>query len=260
MILKEYQKTALQAVRTFLDLLVEWRGKEATARGIDPDITFDWVARAWEKAGTARAYLPRKNGLGEPLPTFCLKIPTGGGKTLLATKVIDLVNTHYRRQQAGLVLWIVPTTQIYNQTLKALKDRDHPYRQQLDVSSAGKTLILEKNSGFKPQDVRERLCVLLLMLPSANQETKESAADVSGQRRVRQLLSQRGRRQRPGEAARPRCRTWTPSSPQAACGASRPKRLSATRCVCCSRSSSWTRATRHTASTPRRRWKASTRP
>ena len=173
MILKEYQKTALQAVRAFLDLLVEWRGKEATARKIDPDITFDWVARAWEKAGTARAYLPRKNGLGEPLPTFCLKIPTGGGKTLLATKVIDLVNTHYRRQQAGLVLWIVPTTQIYNQTLKALKDRDHPYRQQLDVSSAGKTLILEKNTGFKPQDVRERLCVLLLMLPSANQVTKE---------------------------------------------------------------------------------------
>ena len=94
MILKEYQKTALQAVRTFLDLLVEWRGKEVTAREIDPDITFDWVARAWEKAGTARGYLPRKNGLGEPLPTFCLKIPTGGGKTLLATKVIDLVNTH----------------------------------------------------------------------------------------------------------------------------------------------------------------------
>ena len=173
MILKEYQKTALQAVRTFLDLLVEWRGKEATAREIDPDITFDWVARAWEKAGTARGYLARKNGLGEPLPTFCLKIPTGGGKTLLATKVIDLVNTHYRRQQAGLVLWIVPTTQIYNQTLKALKDRDHPYRQQLDVSSAGKTLILEKNTGFKPQDVRERLCVLLLMLPSANRATKE---------------------------------------------------------------------------------------
>ena len=173
MILKEYQKTALQGVRTFLDLLVEWRGKEATAREIDPDITFDWVARAWEKAGAARAYLSRKNGLGEPLPTFCLKIPTGGGKTLLATKVIDLVNTHYRRQQAGLVLWIVPTTQIYNQTLKALKDRDHPYRQQLDVSSAGKTLILEKNTGFKPQDVRERLCVLLLMLPSANRATKE---------------------------------------------------------------------------------------
>ncbi len=172
MILKEFQKEALKEVRAFLDRLVEWRQKEATAREIDPDITFDWVQRAWEKT-VPRSYLPRKNGLGEPLPCFCLKIPTGGGKTLLATKVIDLVNTYYRRQQAGLVLWIVPTTQIYNQTLRALKDRDHPYRQQLDVASAGKTLVLEKNSGFSPQDVRERLCVLLLMLPSANRATKE---------------------------------------------------------------------------------------
>ena len=69
------------------------------------------------------------------------------------------------------MLWIVPTTQIYDQTLRALKDRDHPYRQQLDVASAGRTLVLEKTSGFRPQDVDERLCVLLLMLPSANRET-----------------------------------------------------------------------------------------
>ena len=172
MILKEFQKEALKDVRTFLDRLIEWRQKQATAQEIDPDITFDWVQRAWQKT-LPRSYLPRKNGLGEPLPCFCLKIPTGGGKTLLATKVIDLVNTYYRRRQTGLVLWIVPTTQIYNQTLRALKDRDHPYRQQLDVASAGKTLVLEKNSGFGPQDVRERLCVLLLMLPSANRATKD---------------------------------------------------------------------------------------
>ena len=117
--------------------------------------------------------MPRRNGLKKPLPAFCLKIPTGGGKTLLATKVIDLVNTHYRRRQTGLVLWIVPTTQIYNQTLKALKDRDHPYRQQLDVASAGHTLVLEKASKFSPQEIRECLCVLMLMLPSANRVTKE---------------------------------------------------------------------------------------
>jgi len=64
-------------------------------------------------------------------------------------------------------------TQIYDQTLKALKDRDHPYRQQLDMASAGRTLTLEKTSGFGPRDFRENLCVLLLMQPSANRETKE---------------------------------------------------------------------------------------
>ena len=173
MILKEFQKNALSQVREFLERLTEWRLKAAKAHETVPDLAIDWVGKAWEKAVPHHSYLPRKNGLGEPLPAFCLKVPTGGGKTLLATKVIDLVHTRYRRRQNGLVLWIVPSTQIYSQTLKALRDRDHPYRQQLDVASAGRTLVLEKNSGFGPQDVRERLCVLLLMLPSANRETKE---------------------------------------------------------------------------------------
>ena len=173
MILKEYQKQALETVQQFLEQLSEWRGKAAAVMEAVPDLPVDWVGKAWSNAAPGRAYLPRKNGLGEPLPVFCLKIPTGGGKTLLATKVIDLVNTRFRRLQTGLVLWIVPSAQIYDQTLKALKDRDHPYRQQLDVASAGRTLVLEKTSGFGPQDVGENLCVLLLMLPSANRETRE---------------------------------------------------------------------------------------
>ena len=118
-------------------------------------------------------YTDRTDGAGRPLPAFCLKIPTGGGKTLLALHVIDQVNAKFRRSQTGLVLWIVPSTQIYRQTLTALKDRGHHYRQRLDQASAGRTLILEKKSGFGPRDVAENLCVLLLMLPSANRRTKE---------------------------------------------------------------------------------------
>ena len=172
MILKEYQKRALETVELFLQRLTEWRGRLARILEADPEADIDWVGRAWDKTVPARPYLARRNGLGEWLPSFCLKIPTGGGKTLLATKIIDLVNVYYRRQPRGLVLWIVPTTQIYNQTLKALKDRGHPYRQQVDLASGGRTLVLEKTSGFGPRDVEENLCILLLMLPSANRETK----------------------------------------------------------------------------------------
>ena len=177
-ILKDYQKRTLDTVRRYLDKLSESRDKALRIREIEPDFDVDWARTAWESCVRenivpSSAYQPRRNGLGDPLPTLCLKIPTGGGKTLLATKVVDLVNTYFRRQQTGLVLWIVPTSQIYNQTLRALKDRDHPYRQQLDLASAGRTVILEKTSGFGPQDINENLSVLLLMLPSANRETKE---------------------------------------------------------------------------------------
>ena len=174
MILKDYQKRTVDTVGNFLRQLAEWREKERTARSQDPDWGFDWVHRAWGKTVTGRSYHSRRNGLGERLPAFCLKIPTGGGKTLLATRVIDLVNARFRHSRRGLVLWIVPTTQIYNQTLKALKDRDHPYRQQIDLSSGQRTRILEKTSAFSPRDVAENLCILLLMLPSANRKTKDT--------------------------------------------------------------------------------------
>ncbi len=169
MILKEYQKRTLSVVGEYLEHLAEWRDKAAT---LDPEFGFDWAAKAWEKCFLSRRYVSRRNGLGDPLPAFCLKVPTGGGKTLLAVKVIDLAHTRFRRRQSGLVLWIVPTTQIYNQTLRALKDKDHPYRQQLDILSAGRTLVLEKTKGFGPRDVVDKLCILVLMLPSANRRTK----------------------------------------------------------------------------------------
>ena len=174
MILKEYQQRALATVRSFLEELATCRENDAAARRENPEWGFDWVQRAWGKTVAGRPYFSRHNGLGEQLPAFCLKIPTGGGKTLLATRVIGLVNALFRQSRRGFVLWIVPTTQIYSQTLRALKDRDHPYRQQLDLSSGQRTLILEKTTAFGPRDVDENLCVLLLMLPSANRQTKET--------------------------------------------------------------------------------------
>ncbi|WP_347239368.1 DEAD/DEAH box helicase family protein [Phormidium sp. FACHB-1136] len=103
-----------------------------------------------------------------------MKVPTGGGKTLLATHAIGLINTHYLKKQTGLVLWIVPTNQIYRQTRKALRTREHPYRQVLDFNSGGRTKIVEKSERFTPADIQESLVVLLLMLLSANRQNKET--------------------------------------------------------------------------------------
>lgn len=168
--LKEYQQRALSEIRNYLEHLAGWRKKAED----NPDLEVDFPDKAWEKAGITRSYTSRKNGIGQPLPTFCLKIPTGGGKTLLAVKTIDLVNMTYLKRKTGLVLWIVPTTQIYRQTIQSLKDRDHPYRQHLDLASGGHTLVLEKTDHFSPLDIQENLTVLMLMLPSANRKTKET--------------------------------------------------------------------------------------
>lgn len=172
---KEYQVKTLNRVKKYLDLLYELRVKnEQIVREFGSDASIDFPAKAWNKLeGMYDVYHSRRDGLGRPLPCFCLKIPTGGGKTFLAVKTVDLINTNYLKKRTGLVLWVVPTTQIYRQTLKSLRDRDHPYRQHLDIASAGRTLILEKGDTFSPIDVVENLIVFMLMLPAANRKTKE---------------------------------------------------------------------------------------
>lgn len=170
--LKEYQKKTLDILSKYLESLYEYRLKNITLIKTDPELSIDFPKKAWERS-IGVTYNSRKNSLGEPLPDFYMKIPTGGGKTLLACHAIDQVNRIYLKRQTGLVLWIVPTTQIYRQTLTSLKNREHPYRQVLDISSAGRTQIVEKTERFTKQDVEENLVVLVMMLPSANRRNKE---------------------------------------------------------------------------------------
>jgi type III restriction enzyme len=80
----------------------------------------------------------------------------------------------YLDRNAGFVLWIVPNEAIYTQTLRHLKDRQHPYRQALDRTAAGRVRIMEKTDRLEARDVEANLCVMLLMLQSANRATQES--------------------------------------------------------------------------------------
>lgn len=163
--LKDYQAKALETVQQFLEYMAEEK-KQGNAKHASMD--------AWATMFPLRPYVEKKNGLLEDVPNFCLKIPTGGGKTLLAVKALDLINTIYRRKKTGLVLWVVPSTQIYNQTIKALGDKDHPYRQHLDLASGGRTVIKERTDKFMPEDIAENLVVLMLMLPAAARQSKET--------------------------------------------------------------------------------------
>lgn len=175
--LKQYQQQTLAKIQAYLQALAKFKEKRDKLLAIDADLakTINPPKAAWDEVvGEGITYHIKKNGINEDLPNFNIKVPTGGGKTLLAVHTIDLINTHYLKKKTGFVLWIVPSNQIYRQTLSALRNREHPYRQVLDLSSGGRTEILEKMDRFTPQDVQEKLLVMLLMLPSANRQTKET--------------------------------------------------------------------------------------
>jgi type III restriction enzyme len=68
-------------------------------------------------------------------------VPTGGGKTWLAAKSVALANTHLLRSEYSVVLWLVPSKPIREQTLRALKNRHHPYH--LALREAGPVTVLD---------------------------------------------------------------------------------------------------------------------
>ena len=185
--LKTYQQNALDQLDRWLEALKDARLKceKATKAleesGVDvPEELKNYPRSAWKSLkeqnvlpavqnqdGNSEVpdYIPRTTTSGEPVPHVCLKVPTGGGKTLLGVAALERI-----KQDTGFVLWIVPTRAIYEQTLKAFRTREHPYRQMLERLSGGKVKLLQKDDRFTRQDVASRLCVMLLMLPSANRQ------------------------------------------------------------------------------------------
>lgn len=83
-------------------------------------------------------------GFAPDMPYFCLRVPTGGGKTFLAASAVALVNTHLLRSEHGVVLWLVPGDAIREQTLKALRDPGHPYHHALKQAGAVTVMDLDE--------------------------------------------------------------------------------------------------------------------
>ena len=185
--LKAYQQNALEQIDRWLEALREARSRSATAAHVleetgvgVPEELKNYPLSAWKQLadrnllptvqrqdGTAEApdYISRSAASGEPVPHICVKVPTGGGKTLLGVAALERI-----KQDTGFVLWIVPTRAIYEQTVQAFRTREHPYRQTLERVSGGKVKLLRKDERFTRQDTETRLCVMLLMLPSANRQ------------------------------------------------------------------------------------------
>ncbi len=122
--LKDYQERVLESLREFF---------RVAARTYDPDSAFRDVTR--RVYGEAMPYFPVSvAGLESRMPYVCLRVPTGGGKTLLACYAAGLALHDFMRADHAVVLWLVPSNTILDQTADALRDPRHPYRRALELA------------------------------------------------------------------------------------------------------------------------------
>jgi type III restriction enzyme len=187
----DYQVRVLETLDAWLDALKTEKGRADRRARVIAELgedgegmeVPDFTLKAWEamkdagrlpKSRALMPFGPRKDGIGRPVPNATLKVPTGGGKTWLAINAVSRIMGRYLTRNTGFVLWIVPNEAIYTQTLKSLKDRQHPNRQALDRAAAGRVKIMEKSDRLHARDVESNLCVMVLMLQAANRQTQET--------------------------------------------------------------------------------------
>jgi type III restriction enzyme len=129
---KRYQQSALESVEAYF--------REVQATGNANSAFYNVNLKLWNRGV---AYHPIE-GFDVAMPYFCLRIPTGGGKTWLAAKSVALVNQHLLRSEFSVILWLVPSTTIREQTLRALRDREHPYYVALREAGPVTVLTLDE--------------------------------------------------------------------------------------------------------------------
>lgn len=121
--LKQYQQNALDRLEEYFQIAAETSHKRAFIEM------------------TNEPYHPVPE-LAE-MPCVCLRVPTGGGKTLMACHAVGIAAKALIQTEHALVLWLVPSEQIRTQTLEALRSRSHPYRQALEQSVGGPVEIMD---------------------------------------------------------------------------------------------------------------------
>ena len=113
--LKPYQDRALVALRTFL----------SAARVKPPAEAYAATIAGADLGSYVRGGYTPVEGL-EATPYCCIRLPTGGGKTLLAAHAIKVAADSYMDRARVPVIWLVPSSAIQGQTLDALKQPRHP--------------------------------------------------------------------------------------------------------------------------------------
>lgn len=153
--LKPYQKRTLDELKDFLINASTLKGE----RGIR-------LAYLDQVGDEERHYKPIA-GL-EQSPYVCIKIPTAGGKTLVASHALQVILENYLQDKngKGLVMWLTPSEAIKSQTLKNLRDRNHPYREVIDMAFGNnvKVFALDEALSIQKSDIQNNLCIVVSSL------------------------------------------------------------------------------------------------
>lgn len=160
--LKNFQTLALDTLKDYLE--------RARLYG-DPEQAFAVVVRTPDGRIPMYHKVP---GL-ESVPYVCLRLPTGGGKTVVGAYAIRVAAHSYIEKDYPVVLWLMPTNTIRMQTADALKNPAHPYRIALDEAFEGRVRVFDISEieNIRPADVAQNVCVVVATIQTLRVENTQ---------------------------------------------------------------------------------------
>lgn len=164
--LKEYQQTSLDRFRSYL-------------RDVN-NIGADGANLAFYKATN----LPYRHApvIAEGTPYVCLRIPTGGGKTVMGAYAVGIAAQEFLEVKNPMVLWLVPSTPILDQTVSALKNPEHPYRAALAKDFGRNVSVLTKAEALAMSraDAEGGACIIVSTIQSFRREKDNGKPNEEG--------------------------------------------------------------------------------
>lgn len=165
--LKDYQQAVIQDLDTYLDALHQYDGK------MDRAFYEYWLERGVQNQNY------KNNVTGTP--HVCMKVPTAGGKTFIAVNALKTIFDHLQQNKLNepkFVVWLVPSLSILEQTVKALKTAEHPYRQKLNTLFNGRVEVYERaellmGASFNADTVKEQLSIVVMSFDALRAKKKE---------------------------------------------------------------------------------------
>jgi type III restriction enzyme len=169
--LKSYQKNVIRDLSGYFGYLQQYK---------KADKAFD---NYWkEKVGSynpisGEGMRPYQSNVPDAVH-LCIKVPTAGGKTFIACNAIKTIFDALPENKTKAVVWLVPWSNLLDQTVKNLSDPDHPYCQKLNSLFNNRICVYEKKdllhgTSFNPSIVKEQLSIMVMNFASIRAKNKD---------------------------------------------------------------------------------------
>lgn len=169
--LKSYQKQVIADLSDYFTYLQQYK---------QPAKAFN---RFWEeRAGlynplSGEGMRPYQDNV-EGAVHLSVKVPTAGGKTFIACNALQTIFNAMPDDRPKAVVWLVPWSNLLDQTVKNLSDPGHPYCQKLNALFGNRVAVYEKKAllqgaGFNPSVVQEQLSIMVLNFASVRARNKD---------------------------------------------------------------------------------------